>query len=90
MQDLARYAGVHRDSLRLHPEAPRAQAFARSVVRVLQMLTDMCGNADEARYLFKNEPIPAFRGKTALELVGEGGAEGVAEYAASVSAGFVG
>ncbi len=25
MQDLARYAGVHRDSLCLHPEAPRAQ-----------------------------------------------------------------
>ncbi len=38
----------------------------------------------------RSEPIPAFRGKTALELVGEGRAEGVAEYVASVSAGFVG
>ncbi|MDE2337907.1 MAG: DNA-binding protein [Gammaproteobacteria bacterium] len=90
LQDLARFAGVHRNSLRLHPETPRAQAFARNVVRVLQIITDVRGDPDEARYLFKNAPIPTLGYKTALELVEEGRTEDVAGYLRSVSAGFVG
>lgn len=90
MQDLAKYAGVHRNSLRLHPETPRAQAFARDVVRVLQMAIDINGSRDRARYLFKNAPIAALDYKTALQLVEAGRTEDVVGYLRSVSAGFVG
>lgn len=90
LQDFAKYAGVHRNSLRLHPETPRAQTFARDVVRVLQMAIDLNGDRDHARYLFKNAPIAPLEYKTALRLVEEGRAEDVARYFRSVSAGFVG
>ena len=38
-QDLAALAGVHRNTLRAHPESPRLQAALRDLMRVLSAAT---------------------------------------------------
>ncbi len=89
-QDLAELAGVHRNTLRTHPESPRLQAALRDLMRVLSAATAMQPDPQRAIFLIKNEPIPAFRHKTLLQLVQDGRAEDAIDYLESVSAGFVG
>lgn len=89
-QELAELAGVHRNTLRIHPESPRLQSVLRDLMRVLSAATAMEPDPQRAIFLIKNEPIPAFRHKTLLQLVQEGRAEDAIDYLESVSAGFVG
>lgn len=89
-QDLAELAGVHRNTLRTHPESPRLQSALRDLMRVLSAATAVQPDAQRAIFLIKNEPIPAFRHKTLLQLVQEGRAEDAVGYLESISAGFVG
>lgn len=89
-QDLAELAGVHRNTLRTHPESPRLQSVLRDLMRVLSAATAMQPDAQRAIFLVKNEPIPAFRHKTLLQLVQEGRTEDAVGYLESISAGFVG
>ena len=89
-QELAELAGVHRNTLRIHPESPRLQSVLRDLMRVLSAATAMEPDPQRAIFLIKNEPIPAFRHKTLLLLVQEGRAEDAIDYLESVSAGFVG
>lgn len=89
-QDLAMLAGVHRNTLRTHPESPRLQATLRDLMRVLSAATAIQSDPQRAIFLIKNEPVPAFRHKTLLQLVQEGRTEDAIDYLESVSAGFVG
>ncbi len=89
-QDLAVLAGVHRNTLRTHPESPRLQATLRDLMRVLSAATATQPDLRRAIFLIKNEPIPAFRHKTLLQLVQEGRTEDAIDHLESVSAGFVG
>lgn len=89
-QDLAELAGVHRNTLRTHPESPRLQSALRDLMRVLSAATAVQPDAQRAIFLIKNEPILAFRHKTLLQLVQEGRAEDAVGYLESISAGFVG
>ena len=89
-QDLAELAGVHRNTLRTHPESPRLQSALRDLMRVLSAATAVQPDAQRAIFLIKNEPSPAFRHKTLLQLVQEGRAEDAVGYLESISAGFVG
>ena len=89
-QDLADLAGVHRNTLRTHPESPRLQAALRDLMRVVSAATAIQPDAQRAIFLIKNEPIAAFRHKTLMQLVQEGRAEDAIGYLESVSAGFVG
>lgn len=89
-QDLATLAGVHRNTLRTHPESPRLQAALRDLVRVLSAATAIQPDQQRAIFLIKNEPIPAFRHKTLLQLVQEGRTEDAIGYLESISSGFVG
>lgn len=89
-QELAELAGVHRNTLRIHPESPRLQSVLRDLMRVLSAATAMEPDPQRAIFLIKNEPIPTFRHKTLLQLVQEGRAEDAIDYLESVSAGFVG
>ena len=89
-QELAELAGVHRNTLRIHPESPRLQSVLRDLMRVLSAATAMEPDPQRAIFLIKNEPIPAFRHKTLLQLVQEGRAEDAIDYLESVGAGFVG
>ncbi|MCV2217165.1 MULTISPECIES: DNA-binding protein [unclassified Thauera] len=89
-QDLAELAGVHRNTLRTHPESPRLQSVLRDLMRVLSAATVLQPDPQRAIFLIKNEPIPAFRHKTLLQLVQEGRTEDAIDYLESVSSGFVG
>jgi hypothetical protein len=89
-QDLALVAGVHRNTLRTHPESPRLQTALRDLMRVLSAAAAVQPDPQRAAFLVKNEPIPAFRHKTLLQLVQDGRAEDAISYLESISAGFVG
>ena len=89
-QELAELAGVHRNTVRIHPESPRLQSALRDLMRVLSAATAVEPDPQRAIFLIKNEPIPAFRHKTLFQLVQEGRTEDAIDYLESVSAGFVG
>jgi len=89
-QDLATLAGVHRNTLRTHPESPRLQAALRDLMRVLSAASSVQPDAERAFFMIKNEPIPAFRHKTLLQLVQEGRTEDAIDYLESIGAGFTG
>lgn len=89
-QDLAMLAGVHRNTLRTHPESPRLQAALRDLMRVLSAATAVQPDTAQAFFMVKNEPIPAFRHKTLLQLVQEGRTDDAIGYLESISAGFTG
>jgi hypothetical protein len=89
-QDLAVLAGVHRNTLRTHPESPRLQAALRDLMRLLSAATAVQPDVQRAIFLVKNEPIPAFRHKTLLQLVKEGRTEDAIDYLESIGAGFIG
>ena len=89
-QDLAALAGVHRNTLRTHPESPRLQAVLRDLMRVLSAAAAVQPDVDRALFLVKNRPIPAFRHKTLLQLVQDGRTEDAIDYLESISSGFAG
>ncbi|MDO4683142.1 MAG: DNA-binding protein [Lautropia sp.] len=89
-QDLADLAGVHRNTVRMHPESPRLQASLRDLVRVLSAATATEPDTQRAIFLIKNEPIPAFRHKTLYQVIQEGRTDDAIDYLESISAGFVG
>jgi len=89
-QELATLAGVHRNTLRTHPESPRLQAALRDLMRVLSAATAIQPDPQRAVFLIKNEPIPAFHHKTLLQLIQAGRTEDAIDYLESISTGFVG
>jgi hypothetical protein len=89
-QDLATLAGVHRNTLRTHPESPKLQSTLRDLVRVLSAAVAVQPDFERALFLVKNQPIPAFRHKTILQLLQDGRTEDAIDYLESISAGFVG
>ncbi|GHU04811.1 hypothetical protein FACS1894158_05900 [Betaproteobacteria bacterium] len=89
-QELATLAGVHRNTLRTHPESPRLQVALRDLMRVLSAAAAVQPDTERAFFMIKNEPIPAFRHKTLLQLLQEGRAEDAIDYLESISAGFAG
>jgi hypothetical protein len=89
-QELAALAGVHRNTLRTHPESPRLQVALRELMRVLSAAVAVQPDTERAFFMIKNEPIPAFRHKTLLQLLQEGRAEDAIDYLESISAGFAG
>ena len=90
LQDLAELAGVHRNTLRTHPESPRLQAALRDLMRVLVATMEIQPDNMRAIFLVKNEPIPSFEHKTLLQLVSAGRADDAVRYLESVASGFVG
>jgi len=89
-QELAALAGVHRNTLRTHPESPKLQSALRDLMRLLSAAAEIQNDTERAIFLIKNEPIPAFRHKTLLQLVQEGRVEDAIAYLDSISAGFSG
>ena len=89
-QDLAALAGVHRNTLRTHPESPKLQAALRDLMRVLSAVSAVQPDVERALFLIKNQPIPTFRHKTLLQLVQDGRTDDAIDYLESVSSGFVG
>lgn len=90
LQELADAAHVHRNTLNARPQAPKVQALLQSILRVLSAATELFGSREIALSWMRNEPVPALRHKTALDLVREGRTEDVVSYLESMSGGFVG
>ena len=89
-QEIAELAGVHRNTIRTHPESPRLQSTLRDLMRLLSAAVSVQPDVQRAVFLIKNEPIPTFRHKTLLQLVREGRTEDAIGYLGSISAGVVG
>ena len=89
-QDLANLAGVHRNTLRTHPESPKLQSTLRDLMRVLSAAAAVQPDFERALFLVKNQPIPTFLHKTILQLLQDGRTEDAIDYLESISAGFVG
>jgi uncharacterized protein (DUF2384 family) len=90
VSDLAESAEVHRNILSAHPHAAKVQDRLRAIVRVISAATEAFGNGDAAIAWMMNEPVAAFRHKTAFELVTDGRDEAVMTYLQSICSGFVG
>lgn len=90
VQELATTAGVHRNTLRTHPDSPKLQQFLRNLVRVLSAASEIQPDVEQAFFFIKNSPIPSFDHKTAYQLVSEDRTEDVIGYLASIESGYVG
>jgi hypothetical protein len=90
MQDLADSSHVHRNTLSARPQSPKVQELLRSILRVLSAAEEAFGDRDVALTWMRNEPVAAFRHKTALNLLQDGRTEAVVNYLESISAGSVG
>lgn len=90
IQELAALAGVHRNTVRLHPESPRLQEYMRNLLRALSAATAIQPDIERAIFYLKNAPIPSFQHKTAYQLVGEGRTDDLIRYLESVESGYVG
>jgi len=73
VSDLAESAQVHRNTLSARPQAPEVQELLRAIVRVISAATEAFGDGDTAIAWMMNEPVVAFRHKTAFELEGRPG-----------------
>ena len=89
-QDLAALAGVHRNTLRMHPESPRLQATLRDLVRLLSAAAAVQADWQRLVSFIKNEPIAAFHHKALLQVVQEGRTDDAIAYLESVASGFAG
>nr|WP_180166591.1 DNA-binding protein [Stenotrophomonas sp. SbOxS2]NYT99443.1 DNA-binding protein [Stenotrophomonas sp. SbOxS2] len=89
-QELAQLAGVHRNTMRLHPDSPRVQALLRNLARVLTAMTQIQPDIVTAVYHIKNTPIPAFKYRTMFEVIVAGRTEDVLTYVRSASSGAAG
>ena len=89
-QDLASLAGVHRNTLRFHPESPRLQAALRDFVRLLSAASEIQPDWQRVAFFIKNEPIAEFDYKTLLRVAQEARTDDAVAYLKSVASGFVG
>jgi DNA-binding XRE family transcriptional regulator len=89
-QELAHLAGVHRNTLRMHPESPKVQDTLRGLSRLLSAANEVQPDLDRAVFLIKNEPIAAFGHKTLMQLVQAGRTDDAIAYLESIGSGYVG
>jgi hypothetical protein len=90
LQELAANARVHRNTIRLHPESAKVQEHMRDLAKVISAASAVQSDFSKAIYWMKNTPIPAFRHKTASELIAEGRTDDVINYLESLQSGYVG
>ena len=78
--ELAKLAGIA-------PGGLRVNQAETTIVSILAMATEMAGDATRPAILFKQQPFPGCRGRTAHDLVGEGKANAVLTYLEAVRLG---
>ena len=87
--DLAAVIGVHRNTLRLHPESFRVQESLRGLVSVVAAAAQIQPDVTKALFLVKNAPVELFGHRTLLQVVRDGRTDEALAYLRSISAGFV-
>ena len=85
--ELARLAGVARNTLTAKSATRRVDAALSPIVRILAVVAEMAGDEGRAVIWFKHQPIPGWAGKTAYDLVAEGNAADVLSYLEAVRSG---
>ena len=68
---LARFAGVHRNTLNQNPGSDQLQSKLQEMIKAITAAVELTDDIDKAIYWFRNEPIADYRYKTAAELVAE-------------------
>lgn len=84
---LANALGVHRNTMRLHPESPRTQERMRDYNRVFLALMSLKPDVRDAAFHMKNTPIRVLGQRTLFEAVKDGDTEKAMRYLQSISGG---
>lgn len=84
---LANALGVHRNTMRLHPESPRTQERMRDYNRVFLGLVNLKPDVRDAAFHMKNTPVRVLGQRTLFEAVKDGDTEKVLRYLQSISGG---
>lgn len=87
LSELARLAGIARNTLTAASGARKADEALSPIVRIVSMAAEMAGDETRAVIWFKHQPLPGWAGKSAYDLVGEGRADAVLAYLEAVRAG---
>lgn len=90
VQELATFAGVHRNTMRLHPESASVQAALRDLVRLLSAASAIQPDLQRMVFFIKNEPIGSFGQTTLLDIARIGRVDEAIAYLESVAFGFAG
>ena len=85
--ELARLAGVARNTLTAKSPTRKVDAALSPIVRILTVAAEMAGDESRAVIWFKHQPIPGWAGKTAYDLVAQGRSDQVLAYLEAVRAG---
>lgn len=84
---MANALGVHRNTMRLHPESNRTQERMRDYNRVFMALVSLKPDVRDAAYHMKNTPIRVLGQRTLFEAVKDGDTEKAMRYLQSISGG---
>jgi hypothetical protein len=84
---LANALGVHRNTMRLHPESPRMQERMRDYNRVFLALFSLKADVRDAAFHMKNTPVRVLGHRTLFEAVKDGDTEPALRYLQSISSG---
>jgi hypothetical protein len=87
LSELARLAGIARNTLTAKSSARKVDQALSPVVRIIAMASEMTGDEQRSVIWFKHQPIPGWAGKTAYDLVAEGKADKVLAYLEAVRSG---
>lgn len=84
---MANALGVHRNTMRLHPDSQRTQERMRDYNRVFLALVGFKPNLQDAAFHMKNTPIRVLGHRTLFDTVKEGDTEKAMRYLQSISGG---
>jgi len=84
---LANALGVHRNTMRLHPESPRTQERMRDYNRVFLALVSLKSDVRDAAFHMKNTPVRVLGQRTLFEAVKDGDTEKALRFLQSISGG---
>ncbi|MCF7221503.1 DNA-binding protein [Marilutibacter chinensis] len=84
---LANALGVHRNTMRLHPESPRTQERMRDYNRVFLALLGLKPNVRDAAFHMKNTPVRVLGQRTLFDAVKDGDTDKALRYLQSISGG---
>lgn len=90
LEELAQFAGVQTDVLRLRPVSAQVQQPLYGLARVLVLLTEHQPDVAKVVFHLKNTPLSTFGQRTLLEVIREGRIDNAMAYLESVLSGAAG
>lgn len=78
--DMSRVTRLHRNTLTRTPGSPSVQARVGEVARIVAQASELLGDDARAAVWFRHQPLAAFDGATAEELVAGGHGDAVLKH----------